>query len=86
MTTTPAEVLADHTAGLQTSDGVRDDQCSLDGFNWPCDAVQMARQLQEAQERVARLEAVLRLHNQTSTGKTRQCLPGCIACALLAPE
>jgi len=47
----------------------------------------LAEDEQAAAERVGRLEAILRLHNQTPTGKTRRCLPGCIACAALSePE
>jgi hypothetical protein len=35
---------------------------------------------------VERLQAALRLHNLTPTGKVRACLPGCIACALLVEK
>ena len=52
---TPAEVLVRH---LSDNDTGQEDciDCSLP---WPCDAVQMARQLQEAQARVARLADIL---------------------------
>jgi hypothetical protein len=78
---TPAEVLARHVPVI---DGDYGQECNVERQPWPCDAVDQARQLQEAQERVARLEVILGLHNQTPTGKVRPCLPGCIACAALA--
>jgi hypothetical protein len=37
----------------------------------------------EADAEIARLRSILALHNKTPTGRTRKCLPGCIACAAL---
>jgi hypothetical protein len=39
--------------------------------------------VQLLQAEIARLRSILALHNKTPTGRTRKCLPGCIACAAL---
>ena len=35
---------------------------------------------------IARLRSILAFHNKTPTGQTRECLPGCIACAALEED
>lgn len=54
---TPAEVLARHVVKISDYDGV--EYCFDCGSDWPCDAVVMARQLQEAIERVTTLGDLL---------------------------
>jgi len=57
---TPADVLARH---IEVPSTFLDQTCCGECgpyMEWPCDAVDQARQFQAAQERVARLEAALR--------------------------
>jgi hypothetical protein len=78
---TPDKVLARHTPNDMN-------WCDWDYADWPCDAVQLARQLQEAQERVARLEAfaegVAKSENDTAGtwAAARYALTGSLAGAL----
>jgi hypothetical protein len=55
---TPQEVLARH----QSDNDTGQEDCVDCSLPWPCDAVDQARQLQEAQERLARLEAAVEGH------------------------
>ncbi len=39
-----------------------------------------------ALDRIEQLEAALRLHNRTPSGRVRECLPGCVACAAIGDQ
>ena len=49
----PSDVLAQHGESLNGGPNPDEPYCVTDGQPWPCDAVDQARQLREAQERVA---------------------------------
>jgi len=61
---------------------------ALDGWTLvPTGTIEGHRVCEENMDaEIARLRAALSFHNKTPTGMTRECLPGCIACAALAPS
>jgi len=65
--------------GRLTTPGALDD---VDALRARAEAAET--RLAEHEQKVARLQAILALHNQTPSGRTRKCLPGCLACAAIA--